>query len=88
MVNLRVKVSDKKKYYYLEHTIRKGKSFTNKRKYLGTQMPKDLETLKEKFMYELFFERYNKALETIKKKFSLDFSKYPISAKKSISNRS
>ena len=81
MVNLRVKEASGKKYYYLEHTIRKGNSFTNKRKYLGSELPKDIELLKERFMYELFLERYNKILGTIRKKFSLDFSKYPPTAK-------
>ena len=81
MVNLRVKEASGKKYYYLEHTIRTGNSFSNKRKYLGSQLPKNIELLKETFMYELFLERYNKTLEKIKKKFSLDFSKYPPTAK-------
>ena len=58
MVNLRVKEASGKKYYYLEHTIRTGNSFSNKRKYLGLQLPKDIELLKETFMYELFLERY------------------------------
>src|SRR3989338_2693782 len=81
MVNLRAKEANGKKYYYLEHTIRDGNSFRNKRKYLGSELPKDIELLKERFMYELFLERYNKPLETIKKKFSQDFSKYPATAK-------
>jgi len=81
MVNLRVKEASGKRYYYLEHTIREGDSFKNKRKYLGSELPKDIELLKERFMYEMFLERYNKPLETIKKKFSQDFSKYPRTAK-------
>lgn len=81
MVNIRLKESNLNKYYYLEHTIRKGNIFTNKRKYLGSELPKDIELLKEKFMYELFLERYSKTLEAVKKKFNLDFSKYPATAK-------
>ena len=81
MVNLRAKEANGKKYYYLEHTIRMGNSFANKRKYLGSELPKDIEQIKEKFMYELFLERYNKDLKTVKKKFSQDFSKYPRTAK-------
>ena len=81
MVNLRVKEASGKKYYYLEHTLRTGNSFSNKRKYLGSQLPKNIELLKETFMYELFIERFDKTLETIKKKFGLDISKYPPTAK-------
>ena len=81
MVNLRVKEVNGKKYYYLEHTLRKGNSFTNKRKYLGSNLPKDIESIKQRFMHELFLEKYSKSLEAIKKGFKEDFSKYPASAK-------
>ena len=81
MVNLRLKEVKEKKYYYLEHTIREGNNFTNKRRYLGSEVPKDIEQIKERFMYEIFLEKYNKNLEAIKKKFNQDFSKYPHSAK-------
>ena len=81
MVNLRIKEVNGKKYYYLEHTIREGNRFRNKRKYLGSEAPKDIELIKEKFMHEVFLDKYKKILETIKRKFSEDFSKYPPSAK-------
>ena len=81
MVNLRIKQVNRKKYYYLEHTIREGNRFSNKRKYLGLEAPKDIELIKEVFMHGVFLEKYKKNLETIKKKFGEDFSKYPPSAK-------
>ncbi len=81
MVNLRVKEVRGRKYYYLEHTVRLGKSFVNKRKYLGRELPKDIERLKEEFMHELFLERYSTILASIQKKFSHDLSAYPPSAK-------
>ena len=81
MVNLRLKEVNGKKYYYLEHTIRESSEFRNKRKYLGSEIPKNLELIKENFMYELFLEKYKKSLESVKKRFSEDFSKYPPSAK-------
>lgn len=81
MVNLRIKEVKGRKYYYLEHTVRLGKSFANKRKYLGRELPKDIERLKEEFMHELFLERYSRILASIQKKFSHDLSTYPPSAK-------
>lgn len=81
VVNVRVRKVKGKTYYYLEHTIREGNRFRNKRIYLGSQEPKDIELLKEKFMHEVFLEKFNKNLEAIKRKFSEDFSKYPPSAK-------
>lgn len=82
MVNLRIKEGNSgKKYYYLEHTTRVGHTFLNKRKYLGTQLPKDLGKIKEQFIVALLVERYGKALETIKEQFDREFAKYPDSAK-------
>ncbi|HIG98892.1 TPA: Fic family protein [Candidatus Woesearchaeota archaeon] len=81
MVNLRVKNVGGRKYYYLEHTVRLGKRFANKRKYLGRELPKDIERLKEEFMHEFFLERYSKVLTSIQKKFSHDLSAYLPSAK-------
>ena len=81
MVNIRVRKVKGKTYYYLEHTIRDGNRFKNKRKYLGSEAPKDVESIKEKFMHEVFLEKYKKSLEAVKKKFSEDFSKFPPSAR-------
>src|SRR3989338_9081493 len=81
MVNLRVKKVNGKEYYYLEHTIREGNNFRSKRKYLGKKIPKNIAIIKENFMHELFLEKYNKTLDTIKRKFIRDFSEYPNSAK-------
>ncbi|MBI2130739.1 hypothetical protein HYU10_03135, partial [Candidatus Woesearchaeota archaeon] len=70
MVNVRVRKAKGKAYYYLEHTIREGNRFRNKRRYLGTEAPKDIESIKEKFMHEIFLDKYKKNLEAVKKKFS------------------
>jgi hypothetical protein len=66
MVNIRIDNKGNKKYYYLEHTIRTGEDFKNKRMYLGDALPKNIDELKEKFLYELFEDLYNKELDAIK----------------------
>ena len=81
MVNIRTISSGKKKYYYLEHTLRIGKGFKNKRIYLGSELPKNIGELKEKFLYNLFEEVYGKDLEAIKKSFSKEYGTYPESYK-------
>ena len=81
MVNLIVRKVKGKTYYYLEHTFREGNKFKNKKKYLGSEAPKDIDGIKEKFMHELLLKKFNKTLENIKKNFSQYFSKYPPSAK-------
>ncbi|MEK6968329.1 MAG: Fic family protein [Nanoarchaeota archaeon] len=81
MVNIRIVNQGKKKYYYLEHTIRKNNGFVNKRTYLGVNLPKNIDELKEKFLYVLFEELYGKALEEIKESWNKKYKDYPQSSK-------
>jgi len=81
MANIRTIISGKKKYYYLEHTVRVGKDFKNKRLYLGSVLPKNILELKEKFLYDLFEEVYGKELDEIKETFRKEYKTYPESYK-------
>jgi Fic family protein len=81
MVSVREIIAGKKKYYYLEHTLRVGKGFKNKRLYLGSALPKNIGDLKEKFLYDLFQERYDKELDDIKETFRREYKVYPESYK-------
>jgi Fic family protein len=81
MVNIRIVNQGNKKYYCLEHTIRTGKDFKNKRVYLGDALPKNINELKEKFLYELFEETYAKELISIKEFWIKEYKNYPQSSK-------
>ena len=82
MVKIRIIRSGKKEHYYLEHTIREGKRFRNKRKYLGNSLPEDIAELKENFVISALEETYSKDLLQAKKEFKSEYSKYPESYKK------
>ena len=81
MVSVRVKIRGNKRYYYLEHSIRRGKKVVKKEKYLGTKLPKNLEDLKQEFLQEIQKELYEK-LEKIKENFQKQWKELPESAKK------
>ena len=81
MVNIRIINQGTKKNYYLEHTLRVGKNFENKRQYLGNTLPKNIDEIKEKFLYELFTGLYDTTLEAIKKSWIKEYKKYPQSSK-------
>jgi Fic family protein len=81
MVIIRIINRGNKKYYYLEHTLRIGSDFKNKRLYLGDTLPKNIDKLKEKFLYELFEELYHKELVAIKESFTKEYKNYPQSSK-------
>jgi len=69
-----------KKYFYLQHSLRKDKKVITKEKYLGIEVPSDLEEIKSLFRKEMQ-QDINKKLETIKKNFQSEWKKIPESAK-------
>jgi len=70
----------KEEYYYLQHSFRKGTRVITKEKYLGKEIPKDINEIKQKFKKILQKELYKK-LEQIRKDFQDNWKKLPQSAK-------
>ena len=71
-------------FYYLAHSFRKGGRVMYREKYLGKQLPHDIEELKEAFLRKCLAEEAFKKLDRIKKNFAAEWSKYPESIKKKI----
>jgi len=69
-----------KKYFYLQHSLRKDKKVITKEKYLGIEVPDNLEEIKSLFRKEMQ-QDINKKFETIKKNFQSEWRKIPESAK-------
>jgi Fic family protein len=69
-----------KKYFYLQHSLRKDKKIITKEKYLGTEVPADIDEITSLFRKELQRDA-NKKLETIKKNFQSEWKRIPESSK-------
>ncbi len=54
-----------REYYVLAYNIRKGTKVQRRERYLGKEIPKDVEALKEQFAHELYEEMYGAELEVI-----------------------
>ena len=68
-------------YYYLEHTLRdKGKRATRK-KYLGSELPKDIDDIRKRFLSELDEEKWFSDFERIKRRYGADLKSTPKSAR-------
>ena len=76
---IRKKTKGKKEYYYLEHSMRKGNKIVKKEKYLGSEIPKNIDEIKKKFVGELKDDLYRK-LEKIRKNFQVEWKRTPKSA--------
>ena len=57
MVNIREKKIGEQTYYYLEHSVREGNKVIKKEKYLGKEIPKDIDKIKRAFVVELYKEK-------------------------------
>lgn len=81
MVKVRKRKIRNKEYYYIEHSLKIKDKVRKKEKYLGTNIPEDIEYIKSEFFKEVFKEKWLKKLETIKDRFSKEFRSMPASAK-------
>jgi Fic family protein len=77
MVSIRKKVIGDKIYYYIQHTIRKGKKIEKREKYIGKVLPRNIEEIKKEFLYEIYKEKWYPLFDKIKKNFLAEFSKMP-----------
>ncbi len=81
MVNIRKRTIGKEKYFYLEHTFKVGKKVKKKEQYLGKTIPKDIETIKKKFLHEIYQKKWFDKIDKIQKQFSKEYNSMPKIAK-------
>jgi len=76
-MNIIKKKKGKEEYFYLKKSFRKGNKVITKEKYLGKEIPKNIEEIKREFQKELY-----KKLENIKNNFQKEWKKLPETVKK------
>ncbi len=81
MVTIRKRQLGNQEYYYLEHTVRKKGKVEKLERYLGKSIPKDIESQKREFLFEIYKARWNPLLEVIKSGYSKDQKATPPSAR-------
>lgn len=81
MVILKKKILKNQIYYYLEHSIRKGKQVQKKEIYLGRKIPPNIEKIKEDFLAEIYREKWFIDIDRIKLNFSKEHKTMPKSVK-------
>lgn len=66
MVRIKTITQDGRKYYVLVHNIRKGRRTISRTKYLGKEIPHNIDAQIEDFRHELFMEEFGEQLTKIK----------------------
>lgn len=82
MVEIKEIKKNKKKYFYLVHSYREGKSVKKKQTYLGDTIPKDIEYRKKEFMQEFYKEKFLTDIDKLKSNFNKEYNTMPVSAKR------
>lgn len=69
-------------YYYLVHTIRINRKFAQREQYLGKIIPKDIERIKRRFIFELDKAKWFDDFEKIRRNYNAELKLTPKSARK------
>ncbi len=80
MVSVRKKKVGNQEYYYLEHSFRKNTRIEKKEKYLGKELPKNIEELKKQFVSEIYRDKWFNVFGKIKAGFCAQNKTMPPSA--------
>ncbi|MFH0818001.1 MAG: Fic family protein [Candidatus Micrarchaeota archaeon] len=80
MVTIKKKLIGTREYYYLQHTVRTKKGVQTKEKYIGTQIPRNIEKLRRDFLTQIYKERWYPVLDKIRANYSEERHKIPKSA--------
>lgn len=71
----------KRAYYYLQHSFRDGGKVVTKEKYLGKEVPQDIEGVKSAFLENCCKAGLLRSFENVSRSFRLEWQKYPESMK-------
>ncbi len=82
MVEIKEMQKGNRKYFYLGHSYREGKSVKKKQFYLGENIPKDIREKKKEFMQEFYKEKFFGNINKIQKNFDKEYKAMPVSARK------
>jgi Fic family protein len=70
MATIRKRTISGRRYYYLEHSVRKGGKTVKKEIYLGKSVPDDIDALKKGMLFELYKDKWFSSFERIRKNYA------------------
>lgn len=77
MATVKKRILGGRAYYYLEHSVREGKRIRKREKYLGKEVPADIDLVKERLVGEIDGEKWYAEIDEIKKNFFMNRKRMP-----------
>lgn len=84
MATIRKRKIGEQIYYYLEHSTKIGRVVEKKEKYLGKEVPKNIEKIKKQFLFEIYKGKWYNKFDAIKKNYRKEFENLPDSIKEKL----
>jgi Fic family protein len=81
MVAIKKKKIGNQEYYYLEHSIRKNGMVEKIEKYLGKEIPEDIEKRKKEIIFSIYKDKWFETFEKIRKSYKKEEKTIPKSAR-------
>lgn len=81
MVSIKKRRIGGRTYYYLEHSLRREGRVKKREKYIGRNIPKNIEAVKAGFLYSIYREKWFDVFDRIKKNYSKEEKLTPKSAR-------
>lgn len=81
MVSVRRRTIGGRRYYYIEHSLRKNGRVEKREKYVGKSIPEDIHSIKAAFLYSIYKEKWFDVFDRIKRNSSREKRLTPKSAR-------
>jgi len=79
MVKIKKKIIGNQSYYYLEHSTRENKEVKKYELYLGKRIPKDIDRIKNDFIYSIYKSKWFEKFDKIKQNYQKERRMIPAS---------
>jgi Fic family protein len=77
VATVRKRLVGTRQYFYLHHTLRTADGFQAREKYLGANLPHNLEEVKREFLAEIYRERWYPLLDAIRANYARELRTMP-----------
>ena len=77
MVSIIERKKGSKTFYYIEHSVREKNKIKKLSKYIGSELPENIDDIKRKFLEDIYQKKYFDKIDITKKNFNAEIAYLP-----------